>query len=108
MNVKNTLIITCRTLPKFRLSAKNYSELSQSSTAPHLLVVLLLPENQDDWFDQTSKELCLRKCAYYHNLKGAPEKDTDNITVTISTDCIFTPDKLKAFMVSISKREPIV
>lgn len=93
---------------KFVLPIKNYRELSQPSTAPRLLVVLLLPKDEKEFLKHSSEELCLRNCAYYHNLKGAPEKETKNITVTISTDCIFTPDKLKALMVSISKREPIV
>lgn len=94
---------------KFKLSVKNYTELSQNTLVPRLLVVLLLPKNQDDWFIQTSDSLCLKKCAYYHNLKDAQKTNNqDNITVTISTNCVFTPNKLLEIMTSISKRQSIL
>jgi hypothetical protein len=39
---------------------------------PRILVVLVLPGEDADWFSQTEEQLVLRRCAYWISLKGSP------------------------------------
>jgi hypothetical protein len=67
----------------YALSAKNYEDLRGSNVAnPRYLVVLCVPQNNNDWVSVEEKELILRYSAYWFSLRN--EKATKNATsVTI-------------------------
>lgn len=49
---------------KFPLLIKNYDELRNDNPDddPLLLVVVLIPDLQEDWLQQSETELCLKRC----------------------------------------------
>jgi hypothetical protein len=49
------------------------------------LVVLVMPNNEAQWLNQSAEELVIRPCAYWLSLKGAPA------TASVSTVRVFIP-----------------
>jgi hypothetical protein len=56
---------------RYDLEAQSYNMLRYlHAPSPRLLVVLILPEDENEWLTLTEDELRLRRCAYWMNLKG--------------------------------------
>lgn len=78
---------------KFRLTAKNYDELREDDPfVPQLLIVVLIPEDINNWLFQTEEFLCLKRCAYWLSLRGQPPLDEQStITIEIPRQNICAP-----------------
>ncbi|WP_407890518.1 DUF4365 domain-containing protein [Scytonema sp. NUACC26] len=88
---------------KYPLNLKNYNELKINALVPRILVVVLVPDKIIDWLKQTEDELCLRYCAYWVSLRGAPDtENTTNVTIEIPRSNQLTPDALQAIIQRIS------
>jgi len=89
---------------KYRLSAKNYDELScDDPFVPQLLIVVLVPDNVDEWLVQSEESLCLQRCGYWLSLRGYPQRTSQStITVEISRHNIFNVDALCMIMQRIA------
>lgn len=72
-----------RGLLRFRLSIKNYRDLSVETQTPRILIVLELPEDESRWMTVTSEELVLRRRAYWLSLQQEHEEIVDQSTVTV-------------------------
>lgn len=68
---------------RFRLSIKNYRDLSDETQTPRLLVVLDLPKDESQWMTVTDKEIALRRRAYWLSLQKDREEVDDQSTVTV-------------------------
>jgi hypothetical protein len=92
----------------FELELKNYHDLRCRSAVPRVLVVLSLPSNPDEWLEHTGEGLITRRCAYWHNLAGAPETENQRSrTVRISRRNALSPASLTALMRKVSRQEEI-
>jgi Domain of unknown function (DUF4365) len=101
LQVKSTsLDVQSEEVIRYPLKIKNYNELRKERTvAPRILVVVLIPENQEEWINQSETELCIRRCAYWLSLSGQPRtKNTESITVYIPRENLFTVNALKTLM----------
>ncbi len=89
---------------KYRLSAKNYDELScDDPFVPQLLIVVLVPDNVDEWLIQSEESLCLQRCGYWLSLRGYPQRTSQStITVEIPRHNIFNVDALCMIMQRIA------
>lgn len=84
---------------RYALKVKNYQKLIAPAQTPRLLVVLALPQDQMQWLSVSAKELVLRRCAYWLNLRGDPETANKcSITVSIPEDHIFDVETLRELM----------
>ena len=82
---------------KYRLRNKNYNDLADSNPGtPRILVVLILPENKNDWLLQNIESLALKKCAYWMCLKGQGIRQNadSSTTIKIPLSNIFSVSKL--------------
>lgn len=71
---------------------------------PRILVVVLVPENLEDWLQQSESEICMRNCAYWVSLRGQPERqNTTNITVELPRSNQLTVEALKSIMQRLSQ-----
>jgi len=59
---------------RYPVRIKNYRDLIINSQVPRLLVVVLVPENLENWLQQSEDEMCMRYCAYWVSLRGQPER----------------------------------
>ena len=84
----------------FPLNKDNYNDLCDpEELAPSILVVVLLPENEDQWLSQSRSELCLRHCGYYLPLQG--QEATENRftrTVVLPLSNVFNREGLNGLM----------
>lgn len=90
----------------FDLDVRAYNLLRQKTLGPpSLLVVLVLPEYETQWLNQSPEELVLRRCAYWMSLQGA-DSTTNQTTIRISIprENVFSVEALQRLL-SQSKRE---
>ena len=93
---------------KFPLKVSNYDTLRVPTQTPRLLVVLDLPEDEDQWLTISATELIMRRRAYWLNLRGYEEStNTATVTVSIPVGNVFDVDNLHTLMEQ-SRRGAIV
>ena len=67
----------------YKLKVKNYNDLCKKSTAPAILCVLVLPD--DEWVRWTEEDLSIKGCMYWVYLGNQQEKD-NAATVSVHID----------------------
>jgi hypothetical protein len=89
---------------RYPLKVKNYDDLRRNALVPRILVVVLVPENLEDWLQQSEAELCMKNCAYWMSLRGQPEtQNIANVTVSLPRSNQFTVQALKSMIQRISE-----
>lgn len=93
---------------RFPLPIKNYNDLRADTRTPRVLIVLLMPGQQSDWMEQTSSELCLRRCAYWLSLENwQSTSNSGTFTVPIPVINVFESHKLVDLMQKAERGEPL-
>ena len=92
----------------FSLPVKNYNELRADTLIPRILIVLLMPQDQSQWINQTVEELCLRRCAYWVCLADKPDtSNTFSVTVEIPTSNVFDHEQLVDLMQKVNRGDAL-
>ena len=92
----------------FPLPVKNYEELRIDSWTPRLLVVVLIPEEEEQRLSQTEEELCLRYCGYWLFLGGKPAiPNASTVTVVLPAANIFNKSQLNVLMNKVETGSPL-
>jgi hypothetical protein len=92
----------------YDLDVKNYDDLrAPAPMCPRLLVVLVLPEQEEEWLHQTAEELILRRCAYWLWL-GRAEATTATTTVRVHIPLgqVFSVVALQDIVARLERGEP--
>ena len=83
----------------FALKRRNYDLLRLDAQTPRVLVVLDLPDDENEWMTITADDLVLRKRAYWLSLRGWPETENRaSITVGIPAENVFDVENLRDLM----------
>ncbi len=92
---------------RYPLRVKNYEELrNERQYPPLILVVVLVPENVDDWLSQSSEELCLHHGGYWLSLAGEPATpNQETLTVSLPRKNLLTVKAMTCIMQRISRGE---
>ncbi len=87
-----------------RLSRKNYDDLRYADVlVPRILILVLVPNELNDWIEQTEDQLILRRCGYWMSIAGAPpSENSSGENVRIPQTNTFNTDSLTALMQSIN------
>ena len=89
----------------FALPLKNYDDLRRDVMIPRLLILVVLPEHEDDWLTHTEDEMILRHGGYWHSLAGDPERENStSVTVHIPRRQQFNPHALRTLMNRIDEK----
>lgn len=84
----------------YDLESKNYNDLVIETTMlPNILILFVLPQDEDTWVSVDKNKLMIRQCAWWCSLEGLPA--TDNKTakrIRIPINQIFSPDALVEIM----------
>ena len=92
----------------FALDRRSYDLLRTETLVPRILVVVLLPENTEDWVVLSEEEMCLRHAAYWCCLASAPDTNNiDSVTVRLPRANTFTPDALQDILERIGRKEQL-
>jgi hypothetical protein len=96
----------------FSLDIKTYEKLRDISVyVPIILIVVLVPENSDEWIDIDNKRTISKKCAYWISLTGrSASNNKESITVKIPKKNLITPESLSNIIKQEAekKREQII
>ena len=83
----------------YPLPVKNYDDLRADTRNPRILIVVLIPDHEDEWLRQSNDELCLRHCGYWLSLAGRPSvANTGSVTVHIPLSNVFGITQLADLM----------
>ena len=82
----------------FRLRTPHYDWLRGPAQVPRLLVVLDMPEDENQWITLTDSGLLLRRKAYWVDLKNHKEVERDSVTVHIPVENVFDVDAVKKLL----------
>lgn len=90
---------------KFPLPKKNYDDLrSDNVVCPQYLVVLLVPEDHEDWVQHHPECMTLHNRCYWVSIRGYPDSDNQTkVTVEIPLTQRLTTDELRHLMGQASK-----
>lgn len=84
----------------YDLESKNYNDLVIETTMlPNILILFVLPQDEDTWVSVDRDKLTIRQCAWWCSLEGLPS--TENKTakrIRIPIGQIFSPDALVDLM----------
>ncbi|MDX2038127.1 MAG: DUF4365 domain-containing protein [Isosphaeraceae bacterium] len=90
----------------FPLSIKNYDDLRAESLVPRILVVLLLPVDEEAWLTQSEDEMIIRRCAYWTSLVHQPETgNRSSVSVRVPRSRLFSVSELRDLMAKVSRKE---
>ncbi|MDX2054236.1 MAG: DUF4365 domain-containing protein [Polyangiaceae bacterium] len=89
----------------WQLEADHYNALVAPASAPHLLVVLLLPSDISQSIEHTVNHLLIRRCAYWVTMTGQMDLDpaAQSKTVRIPRAQVFSPSALRGIMEQVSQ-----
>lgn len=84
----------------YDLEMKNYDELRDTAwQVPRILVVVIVPENAQEWLAQSEAELVLRRCGYWLSLRDEPAvTNTSTRRVHIPRGNVFDVKHVKQLM----------
>ena len=91
----------------FDLKARNYNDLVDVDVGtPRILLLLRLPKDQTRWLAQTPQKLILRRCAYWHSLRGLePTVNDKTVRIRIPTSQRLTVTGLQNLMKRVRSGE---
>lgn len=86
----------------FPLSLKNYTDLRTETIIPRILIVVMMPDSETRWLEQSEETLCLRRCAYWMSLSGYGDRqNVSTVTVHLPRSQRFTSGGLVAMMARV-------
>jgi hypothetical protein len=93
----------------YRLDRKNYDDLRLTDlVVPRLLVVVLVPSDEQRWLTQTEEELILRRCAYWMSLSGREgTRNRGKVTVHLPRENRLSVQVLRDLMKRAAHKEPL-
>jgi hypothetical protein len=91
------------------LSRQHYDILRGKTCSPRILVVLVLPTDEDEWVHHSADSLILRRCAYWESLHGREPIDglEESTTIHIPKTNVFSPSTLQRLMEKVSREEAL-
>jgi hypothetical protein len=93
----------------YDLDVKNYEDLRDPQVGcPRILVLLVLPEGEAQWIDQTEEHLLLRNAAYWLSLKGqGGTRNRKTVRVFLRRGNLFSVQALESLMGKVRRREAL-
>lgn len=88
----------------YSIDLETYNNLRDPLVSdPRILVLVIVPSNENEWLEQSEEELCLKHCGYWICLKGAADStNSASQTIYIPKQNIFSPSCLTEMMEKIS------
>jgi hypothetical protein len=93
----------------YALEVDQYDKLRSTAVAiPRIAVLMVLPEDPEEWLTVSADALITRRCARWTSLYGAPETaNTRTTTVRFAVDRVLTPKALREIARRVAVGEDI-
>lgn len=84
----------------YRLKVKNHNDLCAASAMPSMLVLFILPENEDEWVNWTEEELMIRGQMYWISLQNRElSSNIDSVSVKIPKANRLSKDSIEPLLI---------
>jgi hypothetical protein len=95
-----TLALAEKATIRYDLEVRNYESLRfRTAGSPRILVVLVLPEEENDWLVQMENELILCRCAYWMSLRGfRARRNRRKVRLAIPRSQVFSVAALRSIL----------
>ena len=93
---------------KYDLEVKNYQDLILDRIMPMILILYVMPRDENEWFRVSPEKTEMQRCAWWCSLQGYP--DTNNkgkIRISIPADQVLTPNVLIELLNKVRRGEPL-
>lgn len=89
----------------YDLDTKSYRDLAATAyQVPRVLLVVRVPPDTQDWMAHCEDQLVLRRCGYWHSLRGAPPTaNTSTVRIQISRANLFDVEGLASVMKRVAE-----
>lgn len=93
----------------YDLAVGAYDDLRETMVGtPRILVLLVLPESEEEQLRQAENALCLQRCCYWLSLKGRGEvTNRYTVRVKLPRKNVFSEDELQRIMSRVKRGEPV-
>lgn len=93
----------------YDLESKNYNDLVLwEGTCPAILILFVLPREEEQWVDFSAEGLTIHNCAWWCSLEGQqPTDNKDTKRIRIPLKQVFSPDALKEMMGKVERGEAL-
>lgn len=94
---------------KFPLKKKNYDDLRGADVVcPRYLVVLLVPEDTNQWLAHHDEHMSLHRACYWVSIRDLPDSDNEvSVTVDVPLNQRLTTENLQQLMLVASDGEVV-
>ncbi len=90
----------------FRLSGKNYNDLTTTRMTPLILLVLELPSNEAEWLECSVEHMTMRRCGWWASLPGSEPTDAASRMIVVPTVQRFGPDGIAPLTARLRGQKP--
>ena len=93
----------------YSMEVKTYNDLRDASVGtPRILVLLVLPRDEEQWVRINQRRFMIRRSAYWLSLRGeGGGTHRERVTVSIPRGNLFTVESLKQIMDSVKRGEDL-
>ncbi len=88
------------------LEVRTYNLLREENAfgRPRILVLVVLPEDEAEWLEQSVEQLIVRRCGFWVSFRGAdPTTAHTTLRVAIPRRNVFSPDELQQLLSRIKQ-----
>ena len=79
----------------YDLRVEDFNRLIMDDDIPRVLILFIMPDDEEQWLAQSEDQLCLRKCAYWVSLMGQPfSRHSSTVRVTVPLTNLFDQNGL--------------
>jgi hypothetical protein len=108
LQLKSTMLaIEEDTEIKYDLDVTTYDDLREEmDNCPRILVLLVLPDDESKWLEQSPEQLLLRRCVYWLSLTGRPPtKSTSTVRIAIPRANVFSVDAVRLLLNRLQRKD---
>lgn len=79
----------------YDLRVEDYNRLTLDDDVPRVLILFIMPDDEEQWLAQSEDELCLRRCAYWVPLMGlSVSSNSSTVRVSVPLTNVFDQNGL--------------
>jgi hypothetical protein len=89
------------------LDVTTYEDLREEmDNCPRLLVLLVLPDEEEQWLEQSPEQLILRRCVYWQSLTGSPPTSASStVRIAIPRINIFSVEAIRQILARLQRKD---
>lgn len=100
-----TIMIEKNGLLKYDIKVKNHNNLCADNVLPTMLLLLILPEDRNEWVKYSVDELTLKNSLYWKDYSTEKQSSNNNKKrISIPNDQIVTESNLSDIIILITKK----